>query len=87
MTLYVAERSLPGITLDGLAGAQRKAIDQAATMRENGVDVRYLRSLFVPDDGRCLCLFEAASPDVVTRLNDDAGIPYRQVTEVLDLAP
>lgn len=37
--------------------------------------------------GRCMCLFEADSESDVKRLNDDAGLPYNQVVEALDLTP
>jgi hypothetical protein len=51
-----------------------------------GIKVRYLRSTFAPQDGRCMCLFEAASDKDVRRLNDEAGLPYDHVVEALDLA-
>jgi hypothetical protein len=47
--------------------------------------VRYLRSVFIPGDSRCFCLFEAASADAVRRVNDSAGLPYSAVSEAMDL--
>lgn len=87
MTVFMVERSLAGISMDDLAGAQRAAIDTAARMREQGEQVRYIRSTFAPKDGRCMCLFEGTSADQVRRLNDAAGLPYRDVVEALDLTP
>ncbi len=56
-------------------------------MRGGGTDIRYIRSTFAPEDGRCMCLFEAGSEGDVKRLNDEAGLPYNQVVEALDLTP
>jgi hypothetical protein len=85
MTVYAVERSLPGVTMEALAGAQAAAIGAAAASSADGVPVRYLRSVFLPGDARCLCLFEAGSADAVRRVNDAAGIPYSAVSEALDL--
>ena len=73
--------------MDALGSAQRAAIDKGVEMTAGGTPVRYLRSTFVPGDVRCMCLFEADSAAAVEKLNQDAGIPFDQVTEALDLAP
>jgi hypothetical protein len=65
MTVYMVERDLKGIAMDDLAAAQRAAIAQAATMRAGGTDIRYIRSTFATDDGRCMCLFEAGDAGTV----------------------
>ena len=87
MTVYMVERDLKGISMDDLAGAQKAAIAKAAEMRAGGTDMRYIRSTFAPEDGRCMCLFEARSAGDVRRLNDEAGLPYRNVVEAMDLTP
>lgn len=85
MTVYAVERSLPGITIGALAGAQAAAIGAAAQCSAEGMPVRYLRSVFLPGDNRCLCLFEAADAQAVRQVNDRAGLPYLAVSEALDL--
>ncbi|MBK3798069.1 DUF4242 domain-containing protein [Azospirillum brasilense] len=87
MTVYMAERNLQGMGVDDLAAAQRRAIDTARAMSGDGTPVRYLRSTFVPSDGRCECLFEADSAEVVRQLNDKANLPYTRVIEAMDLTP
>ena len=87
MAVYLVERHLPDITNEQLAAAQQSAIATADRLREGGESVRYLRSMFVPGEARCLCLFESSDPDVVVRLNEEAGLPYTRVIEALDLAP
>lgn len=87
MTVYMVERDLKGIAMEDLAAAQKAAMATAETMRNEGTEVRYMHSSFVPGDGRCMCFFEGESADQVTALNDRAGLPYSRVTEALDLRP
>ena len=87
MAVYMVERELTGITMEQLGGAQKTAIETGKQMTAAGKSVRYLRSTFVPGDARCMCLFEAGSPQLVQELNDTAKIPYTRIVEALDLAP
>lgn len=87
MKVFVVERSLQGIAMDGLAAAQKRAIETAAALSRGGRSVKYLRSTFVPDSGRCLCLFEADDAATVEELNRTAQIPYDRVAPALDLHP
>lgn len=87
MSVYMAERSLPGIGMDDLAAAQKRVIDTARRMSGEGTAIEYLRTTFVPGEDRCMCLFEAASAGDVEKLNQDAEVPYERVVEALDLRP
>ena len=87
MSVFMVERDLAGISMDDLAGAQKAAIATAETMREAGSDISYVRSTFAPEDGRCMCLFDAETADQVKALNDTAGLPYTKVVPALDLTP
>ena len=87
MTVFMVERDLKGITMPALAAAQQAAIAQGQQMTMAGTPIRYIRSMFAPDDGRCFCLFEGRSAEEVKKLNDDAKIPYFRVVEALDLTP
>jgi hypothetical protein len=87
MATFMVERCLKGISMDDLGGAQQAAIGKAAEMKTAGTNINYIRSTFAPEDGRCMCLFEAGSEADVKRLNDEAGLPYDQVVEALDLTP
>ena len=71
MAVYMVERDLPGITNDQLAGAQRAAIASAQKSTTSGTPVRYIRSTFVPGEARCMCLFEASTPDADAALPED----------------
>lgn len=87
MAVYLVDRSLPGITMEQLAASQGAAIATTERFRAEGREVRYLRSVFVPGEAHCMCLFEAPDAGVVRAVNDAAQIPYRAVHEALDLPP
>ena len=87
MAIFMVERDLKGIAMDDLAGAQKAAISKAEQMRQQGSDVRYIRSTFAPEDGRCMCLFDASSQADVKRLNEEAGLPYDRIVPAMDLTP
>ena len=87
MSVYIVERNLPGITMDQLAAAQKAAIEKGQEFTANGKDVRYIRSIFVPGDSKCMCLFEATNPELVKEVNDAAQIPFTEIKEALDLTP
>lgn len=87
MGVFMVERSLKGISMNDLGAAQKAAIGTAKEMTSSGTDVRYIRSTFVPDSGRCMCLFEAKDAASVKALNDKAKLPYDSITPALDLTP
>ena len=87
MQVYMVERSLKGIQMNDLAAAQKRAISTGEDMTKAGIPVRYIRSTFAPDSGRCMCLFEAENADHVKKLNEKANIPFDSVVPALDLTP
>ena len=87
MAVYMVERNLPGITMEQLGAAQKAAIEKGKQLTATGKPVRYIRSTFVPQESRCMCLFEASSPELVKQLNDEAKIPYTRIVEAADLTP
>ena len=87
MAVYMVDRDLPGITPEQLGTSQRAAIDTCQRFTGAGRDVRYIRSTFLPEESRCMCLFEAATRELVREVNDAAQIPYTRIVEALDLAP
>jgi hypothetical protein len=87
MTVYMVERNLKGIAMSDLAAAQQLAIKTSNEYTARGTPMRYIRSTFAPEDGRCMCLFEANSAEDVKRLNNEANLPYLHIVEALDLTP
>jgi hypothetical protein len=67
--------------------ANRLALDAEAAarrMQEEGIPVRYARSIFVPDEETCFILYQAATVDDVVDAAERAGVPLerRPVTVV-----
>jgi hypothetical protein len=87
MAVYMVDRDLKGVTMDQLAAAQRRAIETGQQFTAQGKPVRYIRSTFVPGESRCMCLFEAPSPELVREVNEAAQIPFSRIVEALDLTP
>jgi hypothetical protein len=87
MRVYLVDRDLPGITREGLAEIQQAEISASQQLTAVGQRVRYLRSLFIPGEARCMCLFEAEDEAAVAALNEAAQLPFTRVVEALDLSP
>ena len=86
MALYLVERHLPGITGDQLKAAAQSAKDTSAQMREEGVQIRYLRSTFLPVEEKCFCLFDAPAPSIVEQANRRANLPFERVHDAAHIA-
>ncbi len=87
MAVYLVDRDLPGITMEQLGAAQKAAIETSERFTSEGRPVRYIRSTYVPGDSNCMCLFEAASADMVKEVNEAASIPFTRIVEARDLTP
>jgi len=69
----------------GRLGARcRDACDRLA---RRGADVRLIRSVFVPEDNRCLLVFEAGSAELVATAVEEAQLEVSRVIEAISLAP
>lgn len=87
MPVYMVERDLPGVKMEQLAAAQKRAIEVGKELTAQGKAVRYIRSTFVPGQNKCMCLFEAPNPENVREANERAQIPFTRIVEAVDLTP
>ncbi len=87
MPVYLVERDLPGVSMEQLADAQKKAIQMGKELTAQGKQVRYIRSTFVPGESKCMCLFEAANPEIVREANERGQIPFTRIVQAEDLTP
>ena len=87
MAVYMVERELPGISMEQLAAAQKAAIETGEQFTAEGKNVRYIRTTFVPNEARCMCLFEADNAELVKEVNEAAQIPFNRIVGALDLTP
>jgi hypothetical protein len=61
-----------------LAARARQASDQ---LREEGTEVQFLRSVFVPEDDVCLHVYRAASATDARAAASRAGLPFDKQEE------
>jgi muconolactone delta-isomerase len=73
--------------MDQLAEAQKRAIQAGKELTAQGKDVKYIRSMFVPGESRCMCLFEAPNPENVREANERAQVPFTRIVPAMDLSP
>lgn len=86
MPKYMVERFLPQITNEQLVAAAARAKSTTAQMTEEGTPIRYLRSIFIPGEEKCFCLFDAPSAELVEEANERAQIPFDRVVEALHIS-
>ena len=70
---------------DGIAVERGEARARAAAQQlaREGTPVRFLRSIFLPDDETCFYLFEAATADAVVELAGHADLAIDRLTEAV----
>lgn len=82
MPEYLVELYLPSGS-SGPREAARIARSSANAMHREGRRIRFLRSIFVPEDETCFLLFEAASADLVGEASRRAALHYERIVEAI----
>lgn len=85
MPQYVVERHLPNFTGEQVAAAAKRAKEATSEMTREGTPVRYMRSIFIPGEDKCYCLFEGVSADAVRQANERAELPVESISEALSI--
>lgn len=84
---FVVTRELPGITPEALSGAGARAKSCAAVITEEGTEVSWMRSFFIPETEQTHCYFEAPNAEAVAEVNRRANIPCKSIKEVQEMTP
>jgi hypothetical protein len=82
MPEFVVELYIARTDVATMRGAARRARQAAQELTILGTPVRYMRSIFVPEDETCFLLYEAASPDDVRVAIARADLSSDHVAEV-----
>ena len=80
---YLVELHPPAVgwvELQGVAAQARAAAEQLSV---EGTPVRFLRSIFVPEDGSCFFLYEGPSADAVGEAGRRAALAVERVVEAV----
>ena len=80
---FLVEHYRPGLTADELGAWAARVRHAAGEMESEAKAVRYLRATIVPTDESLLCVFEAASEQLVHEAYERAGIPFERITAVI----
>ena len=83
MPKYLAELYLPKAGPGDLEKATARACTAAEEMSRAGSTVRYLRSIFVPEDETWFLLYEAPSAAAVFEAGARAGISIERVADAV----
>ncbi len=85
MPQYVVERHLPNFTGEMIAAAAKRAKQTTLAMTREGTPIRYMRSIFIPGEDKCYCLFEGESAETVRLANERADLPVESISEALSI--
>lgn len=83
MKTFLVERDIgetPMVDIFGMSAASHRC---AAEMREEGDRIYYLGSTYLPDEGLCLCLFEAKTAEVVADHSRAARLPVQRIVSAV----
>jgi hypothetical protein len=84
MQSYFAEAYLARPRANELPMHERRARSAAKELAQQGIAVRFVRSIFVPADEICFYVFEAASADAVSAACEHAALRFERVIEAVD---
>ena len=83
MTEFLVELYVPRTDpLAAESGAERARLAAEELTRE-GTPVRYLRSIFVPEDETCFALYEAVTAEAVREVARRAALRFEHVAEAV----
>lgn len=85
--LFLVEHDLRGLTPWQLASVHRALGEAVRRENSRGGQIRYVQRIYAPAEQRCLCLFEAPSPDLVRSVNDIAQFPLARILPVQSCVP
>ena len=87
LTSYTVELRLPATGWRELQQATARARTTTEEMRREGEQVRFLRSIFVPENDACFFLYEGTSAQTVRAAASRARLGISRVDEALRLDP
>lgn len=86
VSIFLVERDT-GSTSDIDISQAHRALEAAARrLGSRNHRVRYLRTIYVPGEHRCICLFEASDAATVRLVNDTAQLPFVRIAAAFEFA-
>ena len=87
MNSYLVERYLPGVSEAELRVALGRLEEACAELSAGGDPVRYVGSMFFPDEETCFCRIDGDSPGTAAKANEIAQLPFARITAGLTITP
>lgn len=84
MAHYLVEAYTSKRSREDLGSLVARALRASAGMRRDGIDVRYVLPIFVPEDEICFHLFEAPSVEAVSEASRRAELVYERIVETAE---
>jgi hypothetical protein len=85
LACYTVELRLPGGGSVDIRDATARARQAAEQLRREGKQIRFLRSIYVPEDGACFFLYEGSSAQAVRAAARLAKLGVTRLDETLRL--
>ena len=83
MKTFLVKRDIGDTSMIDVFGMSAASHRCAADMRNEGDRIYYLGSTYLPDEGLCLCLFEAKNAEVVADHSRAARLPVQQIVSAV----
>ena len=83
LLLFMVEHDLRDLSAQQRSSAHHSLAEAVRRAVRRGSRIRYVQCILVPEESRCLCLFEAAGADLVRNVNDVAQFPLARIVTVL----
>ena len=83
---YLVEVYVPRLGEDELQRAAERARSAAEEMSREGIPLRFIRSVFIPEDETCFWLYEGPSAAAVGEASRRAAISFERVVEARQFA-
>lgn len=87
MPSYLVEVYLPRSRAHEARAAGRRARAAAEKFSREGVPMRYVRTMFLPDDETCFHLFEAPAPAAVEEVSRQAALGHARIVPAIEASP
>jgi hypothetical protein len=84
MKHFLVELYVPRRAASGFEEEAQRVRSVTTDLHRGGLQIRYLRSLFLPEDETCLYLFEASGVEAVEEAVRSAGLEYERISPALD---
>lgn len=87
MPSFLAETYLSRLRASRVRDREGRAREAARELTKRGLPVRFIRSIFIPQDEICFFVFEAVSADAVGAACARAALRFERVVEAVESPP